>query len=457
MKSADDERTASVIYGYAASAVVWLLIGSAYGLVAAWKLSYPELLTIEWLSFGRIRPIHTASILLGWLSVGLTGMAFVVVARTARRPLWSPLLARVALWCWNLALAAGLVTLSLGITRGPIEYREWITPVAAVFAVGVLLNGVNILLTLIKRHTDELYISNWFILGAFTWLPIQYVIAYLPAFDRGVGNVVIQGYYMHVVLGLWFTPLALGVTYWVLPRLLRKPIYSYTLGVLAFWGNLVFYTLIGAHHYVFAPIPWWLQSTAILLGWGMLIPVWASVANFVLTMNHSWRLVRHEPAAWFVLAGAIMYGVASSQGTLQAFRDVNVLLHFSNYTVGHAHFAAYGFVSFLLFGAIYALLPRVTGREVSGGAMRLHFWLALSGLALYVTSMTIAGVLQGLSWADGAPFIESVVVNKPWYWVRALGGSLMTASHVVLAWNIWQMRPLRAPRAAVGLTMEAPA
>ncbi len=330
-------------------------------MIAAVELVWPDLLPYEWLSFGRIRPIHTASVLFGWLSIGLTGIAYLVVYRTARRALFSVALAEIGLGLLNLALVAGLVTLTIGMTRGPVEYREWMTPIAAVFAAGSLLNGFNILVTLVQRHSDELYIADWFILGAFVWLPILYVIGYLPQFDRGIGNVVIQGYYMHVVLGLWFTPLVLGITYWSLPRMLAKPIYSYALGVLAFWANLVFYPLIGAHHFVFSPLPWWLQTTAIATGIGMMIPVVASSGNFLLTMNGSWRMIRREPAVWFIAVGAVCYLLVSLQGSLQSFRSANALLHFTNHTVGHAHFAVYGFVSFLLFGAIYGLVPRITG------------------------------------------------------------------------------------------------
>jgi cytochrome c oxidase cbb3-type subunit 1 len=440
--SADDDRaTAGIVYAYTASATFWLLVASAYGTIAAAKLVWPDLLPYEWLSFGRIRPVHTASVLLGWLSVGLTGIAYLVVYRTARRALFSNTLAHVGLWLLNLALVAGFVTLSLGMTRGPIEYREWLTPIAAVFAAGSLTNGLNILVTLVRRRTEELYIADWFILGAFTWLPILYVIGYLPAFDRGIGNVVIQGYYMHVVLGLWFTPLVLGITYWALPRMLHKPIYSYALGVLAFWSNLVFYPLIGTHHFVFAPLPWWLQTTAIATGIGMMIPVVASSGNFLLTMNGSWRIIRREPAVWFIAVGAASYLLVSLQGSLQAFRSANALLHFTNHTVGHAHFAVYGFVSFLLFGAVYGLVPIITGARDARVHIRLHFWLALGGMTLYVAAMVVAGVLQGLSWADGRPFIESVVVSAPWYAIRAAGGALMTLGHVIFAWNLWLMRP----------------
>ena len=449
----DERATGHIVFAYIASAVLWLLIGSVFGTLAAFKLVWPDLLTSPYLSFGRIRPIHTSSVLLGWLSVGLTGIAYLVVYRTAGRRLFSNTLAWIALGCLNLALLSGMLTLSQGITRGPVEYREWITPVAAIFAIGSVLNGLNIFLTLLWRRTEELYIANWFILGSFAWLPTLYVIAYVPLFDQGIGNVIIQAYYMHVVLGLWFTPLALGVTYWVLPRTLRKPIYSYALGVLAFWVNLVFYPLIGAHHFVFAPLPWWMQTTAIALGLGMLIPVVASSGNFLLTMQGSWHQIRHIPAVWFIAAGAASYFVASLQGSLQAFRGFNALLHFTNHTVGHAHFAAYGFVSLLLFGAIYGIIPDLTRREDAPIHARLHFALALSGMALYVVSMIIAGVLQGLSWADGDPFITSVIVSQPWYVIRAAGGILMTLGHVVLAWNIWVMRP-RPLAASRGISQE---
>lgn len=452
-----DTSARRVAYPFLLSAGLWLAIGSLYGVLAAWKLVAPDLLPLDWLSFGRIRPVHTASVLLGWLSVGLTGLAYIVVCQTSQRPPFSTVLAHVALACWNLALAAGLVTLSLGITRGPMEYREWVTPVAALFALGVLLNGFNIVATIARRRTAEIYISNWFIAGAFVWLPTLYVIAYLPTFASGVGNVVIQGYYMHTVLGLWFTPMVLGITYWALPRALHKPIYSYSLGVLAFWANLVFYTLIGAHHFVFSPVPWWLQSTAILLGWGMMIPVFASVLNFLLTMRGSGAFIRREAAVWFVIVGAVSYGTASLQGTVQAFRDVNVLVHFTHYTVGHAHFAAYGFVSMLLFGAVYVLLPGLSGARERPLLVRSHFWLATVGLAIYVISMLVAGTLQGVLWVNGAPFIDTVTATRVWLLARAVGGSMMALGNLLFLWNVlvlWPRGRPAEPRLAAARAMD---
>jgi cytochrome c oxidase cbb3-type subunit 1 len=441
------DRTGRLVYAYILAAAIWLVIASVYGVILAAKLWAPEFLTHPLLSFGRIRPVHTGGILLGWLTLACMGLAYLVVYRSARRELWSVRLGWAALICVNLALISASIALSLGITRGPLEYREWITPIAAIMALGVLMNGLNVLMTLVHRKVDEMYISNWFILGAYVWLPTLYVVAYLPGFNRGLESIVIQGFYMHTVLGLWFTPMAIGFTYWALPRLLQKPIYSYSLGVLAFWTNLVFYTMIGAHHFVLSPLPWWLVSVAAILGLGMMIPVWATVFNFTLTMNGSWARMRREPATWFILAGTLNYGLVSLQGSLQALRDFNQLIHFTYYTVAHAHWAAYGFPSFLAFGAIYGLLPSLTGameRSAISPAVKLHFWLAVSGLAIYVVSMTVAGTIQGLRWADQFPFVDTLNGIAPYMLVRLIGGGLMAASHVVFLWVIWRLRPSRA-------------
>lgn len=440
--------TVRLIYMTLLSAAVWLALASLYGVTIAVKLWMPEFLPYEFASFGRLRPIHTGGVLLGWLTLALVGLAILVVYRTSRRPIWSPRLGWIGLGLMNAALIAGTVTLHLGITRGPLEYREWVTPVAVLMAAGILCHGWNLLQTLIHRRVEEMYISNAFILGGFVWLPTLYVIAYLPGFDRGVEHMVIQGYYMHVILGLWFTPMAIGITYWSLPRLLQKPIYSYSLGVVAFWSNLVFYTMIGAHHFVLSPTPWWLQSIAVLLGVGMMIPVWSTVFNFSFTMVGSWAVIRREPAAWFILAGTINYGLASLQGSLQALRDFSQITHFTHYTVAHAHWAAYGFASFFVFGAVYALLPQLTAvvdRATIRPYAAWHFRLALAGITIYFVSMTISGTVQGMRWSAGLPFVASLDGVSPYMFARAIGGGLMAASHFIFLWCVWQLRPAAEP------------
>jgi cytochrome c oxidase cbb3-type subunit I len=377
----------------------------------------------------------------GWSTMALVGLAIYVASRTSHAPLWSPRLARVVLWFWNTTVLGGVVTLSFGWSRGPQEYREWVWPLAVLLGLGVVLNGYNIYRTVGTRHLSEVYVSNWYILGAFCWLPILYATAYLPIYQSSVGNVVIQGYYMHTAVGMWFTMLAVGITYYALPRLLGRPIYSYALGVLGFWTNMLFYTVIGAHHFIFSPTPYWLQTTAILFSVGMMVPVWAGTGNFLLTLRGTRHTVHRSYALPFLLVGILGYGLASTQGTFEAFRTANIYLHFTNFTVGHSHATMYGFIAFIIWGAAYGLVPQFTGREPNRTIVGVHFWLALVGVVIYVIALSVAGVLQGMTWVAGRSFIASIVAAEPlWLW-RTVGGLLMAGSHVTFAVNVWAMRP----------------
>jgi cytochrome c oxidase cbb3-type subunit 1 len=444
-----------VAYEYILSATLWLLVGTATGLLIALKLNWPDMLAVPWLAFGRLRPIHTNTVFWGWTSMALVGLALYVVPRTSRTPLWSPALARVALALWHAAVLLGLLTLAAGVTRGPQEYREWVWPIAVLFGAGLVANGVTVYQTVAHRRIAEIYISNWYILGAFCWLTILFVTGYLPFYQHGLGNTVIQGYYMHTAVGMWFTMLSLGVAYYAIPRLLSKPVYSYALGVLGFWTNMLFYTLIGAHHFIFSPVPWWLQTTAILFSVGMMVPVWTGAGNLLLTFRGARSAVQRSYALPFLVVGVFFYALVSMQGTSEAFRSANVYWHFTNYTIGHSHLAMYGFVAMVVWGAIYGLLPRLTGAEPHPVLVGIHFWLAFVGLLIYVISISVAGVLQGFSWVAGKAFIASVEAAEPlWLW-RTVGGLLMVASHVLFAWNVWVMRPRygaertsRAPTAA---------
>ena len=438
-----DPATVRVTFEYVACATVWLLVGTIAGLIASIKLHWPQFLPYAWLSFGRVRPAHTNLVLFGWASLVLVGLSLYVVARTSRVPLWSPRLARVALALWNVALAGGFVTLLAGVSRGPQEYREWVWPLAVILAAAVVIAGYVAYRTVATRTLPEVYVSNWYILGGFCYLPILYVTSYLPFYQAGLGNTVVQGYYMHNAMGMWFTQLALGVSYYAIPRLLGRPVYSYALGVLGFWTNLLFYPLIGAHHFIFSPVAWWLQTTAILFSVGMMVPVWAGTGNLLLTFRGAGSAVRRSYALPFFVVGLIGYGLSSTQGTIEAFRTANIYLHFTNFTVGHSHATMYGFIVFIAGGAVYGLVPRLTGREPSPLAVGVHFWLALVGILTYVIAISAAGILQGLAWVAGQSFISSVIAAEPmWLW-RTVGGLLMAGAHVVFAVNVWAMRPQR--------------
>jgi cytochrome c oxidase cbb3-type subunit 1 len=309
------------------------------------------------------------------------------------------------------------------------------------FVVGLVVQAWNLYQTIAHRRLAEIYVSNWYILSAFLWTAVLVIVAYVPWFQGGLPQTVVQGYYMHNGVGMWFTPLALGLTYYALPRFMNRPIYSYSLGVLAFWTQLVFYTLIGGHHFVFSPIPWVLQTVAIVFSVAMLVTVWAGTGNFLLTMRGGWRTVRRSYSLPFLFVGVLGYFLSSTQGTVEAFRSTQAYLHLTNFTVGHSHFTMYAFVAYLVWGVLYGLLPRLTHREPSLVMVGVHFWLSLVGIGIYVGALSIGGYMQGLSWVRGEPFLRSVELMGPFWLWRAVGGLLMFTGHVVFFANLYEMRP----------------
>jgi cytochrome c oxidase cbb3-type subunit 1 len=443
----EDPALVRLIYRYLIWATVWLIFATALGLLLSLKLSYPDLLDFSFTAYGRVRPIHTNALFWGWTSLAMVALCLFVVPRTSRTQLHSLKLARVALWMWNVAVAAGTVALAMGINNGDQEYREFVWPIMAIFAAGMLVHLYNFFRTVEEREIEEIYISNWYIIAALIWTATLVTVGYLPWYQHGLAQANIQGYYMHQGVGMWFTPVVLGLTYYFLPKFLNRPIYSYSLGVLAFWTQLVFYTLIGAHHFIFSPIPWWIQTTAIVFSVGMMVPVWAGTGNFILTMRGKWRTIGRSYSVPFILAGAVCYGLVSTQGTFESFRSTNIYWHFTNFTIGHSHFTMYGFVAFLIWGGVYGLLPRLTGREPSIIAVGVHFWFAMIGMAVYVVALSIGGTIQGTDWVRLRPFIDSVTDLAPYWLWRSVGGTLMFLSHVIFAYNLYKMRPRALPEA----------
>ena len=439
-----DGQLHRLVYAYVAAGTAWLIFGTLVGTYLALKFVWPDLGVAPWLAFGRLRPVHTNVLFWGWASPAMLALALWVVPRTSQRPLFSVRLAAISLVLINLAVLAGVVCLLCGVNNGAGEYREFTWPVMGTFALGLSLVAYTLYRTIADRAIEQVYISNWYILAALLWMVTLVVVAYLPWVQTGLGGTVIAGFYMHMGVGMWFTPMVLGVTYYVLPKLLNKPIYSYALGVLAFWTQLAFYPMLGAHHFLFSAIPWWLQTTAIVFSVGMLVPVVAGTGNFLLTMRGSGRTIARSYALPFILVGVVMYFLASTQGTFEAFRTFNRTWHFTDFTVAHAHLTMYGFVVFLIWGGIYGLVPALTGHEPRRAPVGVHFWLALVGLAAYGFALMIGGTARGMSWIAGAPFADSVTLMAPYWTGRAVGGVLMFLAHLVFAYNVWTMRPTLA-------------
>ena len=435
----DDRALASAFVAYTVTATFWLLFATAVGVLLAYKFGAPDFAPGEWLTFGRLRPIHTNATFFGWASLALVGLAYYVAARSSGTRLYSVKLAWIGLLLFNVAALAGTVALDLGYNDGNLEYREWPWPIRLIFLAALAITAWNLIGTVAHRGTKDIYLSNWYTIGGVLWTCIIALVAILPWYQYGLGQVSVSGYYMHNAVGMWFTPLALGIFYYALPKVLSRPIYSYALGVFAFWTNLVFYPIIGAHHFLFSPLPWWLQTTAIVFSVAMLVPVWGGSANFLLTMRGRLRDLVHSYPLMFILVGVIGYLVGSTQGTFEAFRSLQEVWHLTNFTVGHSHLTMYGFVTFAIWGGVYALLPLATGKAPGQLGLSMHFWMAVVGSFIYVISLSIGGTIQGLDWMHGLPFIQSVVdIQAYWVW-RGIGGALMFLSHIVFAWNVWRM------------------
>jgi cytochrome c oxidase cbb3-type subunit 1 len=434
-----DPALARLVIWYICSAAGWLLFGTTVGEYLGIKFVSPDIDHVSWLSFGRLRPVHTNAVFWGWSSLSMLGLGYYIVPMVSNTKLYSIRLGWYSLCCINAAVMLGSICLMAGINNGGGEYREYIWPVMLLFAVGLVFTLLNFLRTIARRMTKEIYISNWYIVSAIMFVLVITVVAYLPYWQHGLGETIVQGYYMHQGVGMWFMLFTLGIVYYFLPQQLNKPIYSYGLGILAFWSQIFFYTVIGTHHFVFSSIPWWLQTTAIVGSIGMLIPVGAGTTNFFMTFKGAWHKIGGSYTLPFFLTGIIFYFSGSFQGTAEAFRSTNLVWHFTDFTVAHSHITMYGIIAFFVWAAIYAVFPRLTGREAPQLTIGAHFWLALTGVLFYTVPLMYGSTLKGLLWMEGKPFTEGLVLMAPYWLWRAIGGSLMWLSHLVFAYNIYRM------------------
>lgn len=453
----DPSLSKLVIY-FLTSSVVWLLLGTTIGEYLGIKFSAPDIDHISWLSFGRLRPVHTNIVFWGWASMAMVGLGYYVIPRISNAPLYSLRKGYHTLIAMNIAVILGSLSLMAGINNGGGEYREYIFPVMALFGYGAVQTLINFYKTIARRTTKEIYVSGWYIIAAIMFLLVIAFVAYFPAWQNGLGETIVQGYYMHQGVGMWFMLFSLGLMYYFLPQQLNKPIYSYSLGILAFWAQILFYTLIGTHHFIFSAIPWWLQTIAIVGSAGMIIPVVAGTTNFLMTFKGSWHKIAHSYTLPFYLVGILFYFTGSMQGTAEAFRFTNLLWHFTDFTVAHSHLTMYGIITFMLWAFMYTIVPRLTGKEPSHIAVGAHFWLALIGLLFYTIPLMLGATWKGLMWMEGKPFIDSVILMKPYWLWRAIGGSLMWLSHIVFAYNFYKMvhktEEINIPTSATDILLE---
>jgi cytochrome c oxidase cbb3-type subunit 1 len=447
-----DPELSKLVLWYLICATIWLVFGTSVGEYEGIKFVAPDADHLSWLSFGRLRPVHTNAVFWGWSSLGMLGLAYYVVPRVGNNKLASLKMGWWSLWLIYASVLLGTISLMAGINNGGGEYREYIWPIMLLFAIGIVLTLINFLRTVATRKTKEIYVSNWYIISAIMFVIVIALVAYLPFWQGGLGETIAQGYYMHQGVGMWFMFFTLGLVYYYLPQQLNKPIYSYGLGILAFWSQIFFYTVIGMHHFVFSPIPWSLQTVAIVGSMGMIIPVVSGTTNFLMTFKGSWHKLSSSYSLPFFLIGTIFYFTGSMQGTAEAFRSTNLYWHFTDFTVAHSHLTMYGIVAFFLWGGIYAIIPRITRKEPPQLTVGIHFWMAFIGLMFYVIPLMIGGTLKGMAWIKNTPFIDTVSMMAPYWLWRAIGGTLMWTAHLFFAYNMYKM--IR-PKKIININAEA--
>lgn len=438
-----DPALSKLIIWFLITGTFWLVFGTSIGEYLGIKFVAPDVDSFSWLSFGRLRPVHTNAVFWGWSSLAMLGLAYYVVPRVGNAPIASIKMGWWTLYLINASVVIGTISLMAGINNGGGEYREYIWPIQLLFGIGLIITLINFLRTVARRTTHEIYVSNWYIVAAVIFAITISIVAYVPVWQNGLGETIIQGYYMHQGVGMWFMLFTLGLVYYFLPQQLNKPIFSYSLGILAFWSQIFFYTVIGTHHFVFSAIPWSLQTVAIVGSAGMIIPVVSGTTNFIMTFKGSWHKVSGSYTLPFFIVGIIFYFTGSLQGTAEAFRYTNLLWHFTDFTVAHSHLTMYGIIAFFLWGSIYAIVPRLTRQEPPQITVGIHFWMAFAGLMFYTIPLMYGGTMRGIMWMDGKPFIDTVTMMFPhWLW-RAIGGSLMWVSHLIFAYNMYKMITLR--------------
>ena len=457
-RARSDASTASLVFFFFCCAFAWLLLASVAGLTASIKLHDPDWLTSQaWLTFGRIRTIHLNAVAYGWAPMAGLGIALFIIPRLLKTELVGARFALLGAALWNAGLIAGIGSIAYGVSDG-LEWLEIPWQIDILFVAGGALIGIPLVLTLLHRKVEHLYVSVWYMGCALFWFPVLFLVANFPGLHRGVEQAAMNWWFGHNVLGLFYTPLALASVYYFLPKVIGRPIQSYNLSLLGFWGLAFFYGQVGGHHLIGGPVPSWMVTLSIVQSMMMIIPVVAFTVNQQQTLAGHLSALRYSPTLRFVGFGGLMYTASSIQGSFEALRSVNAVTHFTHYTVAHAHLGLYGFVSMVFFGAIYFVVPRITAREWPSPALiALHFWLAAVGIAIYFVALTIGGWLQGTAMLDASrPFIDSVQVTLPYLKARSVGGAMMGLGHLVFAAHFaWLVFGKAAPRSEPALLRTA--
>ncbi len=448
------EYSDTVVRAFALVAVLWGIVGMLVGVVIAAELTWPEIsLGIPWLSYGRLRPLHTNAVIFAFGGCALFATSYHVVQRTCQTRLFMPGLAMFTFIGWQMVILAAAISLPLGFTQGK-EYAELEWPIDILIGVVWVAYAVVFFGTVGTRKIRHIYVANWFF-GAFiiavallhivnsAAIPVSLTKSYSAY--AGVQDAMVQWWYGHNAVGFFLTAGFLGMMYYYIPKQAGRPVYSYRLSIVHFWALIFTYMWAGPHHLHYTALPDWVQSVGMIFSLVLLAPSWGGMINGIMTLSGAWHKLRDDPILKFLIVSLSFYGMSTFEGPMMSIKTVNALSHYTDWTVGHVHSGALGWVGMISMGSLYHLIPRMFGKDkmFSMRAVELHFWIATIGIVLYIAAMWIAGVMQGLMWravnADGTlvySFVESVKASYPFYVIRFGGGLLYLGGMLIMAWNV---------------------
>jgi len=421
----------SIVYIFVA-----ILAGLSFSLQFLQKYPFPG---VEFLSPGRIRMVHTQGVAYGWLANGLFAVIYYIIPKLTGQKVLSQFLSRLIFFVYNGLVLGAVVMILMGHGQG-LEWAETPAILDPFIALGVVLLVINLLTPIVKVRAEKMYVSLWYIAAALIWTPIVYVMGnFLPQyFFAGTSGATISSMYIHDLVGLFVTPLGIASVYYLLPVVMKKPLYSHALSIIGFWGLAFFYPLNSAHHYLFSPIPMWTQYTSIVASIGVHVVVYTVVFNIIATVATDWPQLSTNYTVRWIFFGTIAYLITCIQCAVQVTLSAQSIIHFTDWVVGHSHFVLFGVFSFWVTAWMYYLLPRIWNVPIySESLARWHFWMQTLAISLMQVDLLAAGVMQGTMWKNMAPFIDSVAASMPFWWVRTFTGIMILVGETCFMINIY--------------------
>ena len=441
-----------IVRWFSIAAVIYFVVGTLIGVWIAAELAWPVLNFIPEIAFGRLRPLHTNAVIFAFGGCTLMATGFYIVQRTGATRLWSNGLAWFTFWGWNLIIVLAVITLPLGINQAK-EYAELEWPIDILIAIVWLAFGLNYIMTIAIRKVSHIYVSNWFFMGMIVMITYLHVVNSLVipvsltqsySIFSGVQDAMIQWWWGHNAVGFYLTAGFLGMMYYFVPKQANRPVFSYRLSVLHFWSLMFGYVWLGAHHLQYTALPDWTGSLGAAISLAMIIPSWGGAMNGMMTLSGAWDRLRTDYILRFLVVALAFYAMSTFEGPVMSIKTVNALSHYTDWTIGHVHSGALGWVAMVSIGALYHMVKKLWNTEMySDNLVNVHFWLSTVGTVVYIVAMWVSGIMQGLMWLDydeygtlSYTFVESVSAMHPYYAMRAIGGMIFNLGAWIMLYNV---------------------